>query len=335
MANFDKFANLSPAGWSKASVTQTMALGSNAHIGLWGGGPGGVDLVVKAKDPTICVVHEEPLPKGHPHWRHFLITALRDGETTVDACLPGTSNAWATMTVKVTGKSGVRLVFFPGERKVGKTTEGTIYVIGGHGESMIAAGGPPSGHPDRGGHTVDPTPPGHYVLGPRIHVTTASWPMSVIPWDASLRLNAAGEAEFEASPGKWVVATGPNGAVTQAQMAFDRRSGKTPDLRKVTDDTRAIFIDPGTGALRGTLWEANDFGRWGWNLTQNGHNTAYYIHTTPDDEFATAQKKAVLLANSHGCVHLVPSERDRLMSAGYLKQGIPFEVRPYTEVGPP
>jgi hypothetical protein len=31
----------------------------------------------------------------------------------------------------------------------------------------------------------------------------------------------------------------------------------------------------------------------------------------------------------------VPRERDRLMAAGYLKQGVHFEVRPYTETGPP
>ena len=63
--------------------------------------------------------------------------------------------------------------------------------------------------------------------------------------------------------------------------------------------------------------------------------TAYFIHTTPEDEAADAKKAAVFLANSHGCVHLVPSERERLMKAGYLKEGMHFEVRPYTETGPP
>src|SRR5437588_521147 len=118
MANFGKFANLSLSGWKAGTLTQTVSVGQNAHIGLWGA-----------------------------------------------------------------------------------VTMGTIYVIGAGGESMKAAGGPPVGRPDRGGHTIDPTPAGNYVLGPRIHVVAPSWPTSAIPWGAALRLNAAGEVEYEASPG--------------------------------------------------------------------------------------------------------------------------------------
>jgi len=337
MANFDKFGNLSRQGWSSGTATQSVRAGQEAHIGLWGGGPGGVDLVVKSTDPTVCVVHEEPRPAAWPQWRHFLLTALRDGQTTVDARLPGSSNSWASMTVQVTGQAGVRLVFFPGERLQRSTTVGTIYVIGGGGESMTAAGGPPTGYKDplQGGHTAEPTPAGHYVLGPRIHVTTAGWPYSVIPWGAGLRLTAAGEVEYEKLPRVWRRATGPHGDVTTAVLAFKRRSGLHPDVAAVTVQTRGVFVDPATGNLRSSVWEKNDFGRWGWNLRRNGQATAYYIHTTPEDEHATAQKKAVLLANSHGCIHLVPAERDRLMNAGYLKQGVPFEVRPYSETGPP
>jgi lipoprotein-anchoring transpeptidase ErfK/SrfK len=84
-----------------------------------------------------------------------------------------------------------------------------------------------------------------------------------------------------------------------------------------------------------TTWEKNDFGRWGWNLRSHGQPTAYYIHTTPDDEHATAEGKEVFLDNSHGCVHLKPKERDMLIDAGVLKEGVEFEVRRYDEKGPP
>jgi hypothetical protein len=337
MANFDKFANLSPRGWTKSSATQTIAIGQNAHIGLWGGGPSGVDLEVKSTNAAVCVVHEEPRPKGYPNWRHFLLSALTDGDAQVNAYLPGTLNVWAAMTVKVTGHTSARLVFFPGERMKGKTILGTIYVVGGTGESMVAAGGPTTGYtdPTQGGHTAEPTPAGQYTLGPMVHVITAGWPMSVIPWGATLRISAKGEVEYEQSPGHWRAATGPSGDVTQASMSFYHRSHLHPTLTQVAAQTRNIFVDPKTGNLRSPIWEKNDFGRWGWNLRQNGHPTAYYIHTTPEDEHATAAKKAVLLANSHGCIHLVPSERERLIKAGYLKEGIHFEVRPYTEIGPP
>jgi hypothetical protein len=335
MAHFGKFANLNPAGWDAKAATQKTAAGQNTHIGLWGGGPSGEDLTVKSVDPTVCVVHEEPLPKSWPHWRHFLLTALRAGEARIDAVLPGTTNVWASMKVVVAAHAGVRLVFFPGERLEGSITVGTIYVIGAGGESMKAAGGPPTGRPDRGGHTIDPTPAGSYVLGPRIRVVAPSWPTSAIAWGSALRLNAKGEVEFESAPGVWRQATGPSGVVTTAQMAFQRRSGLKPDLATITREVRGYFVDAATGKLWSTTWEWNDFGRWGWNLRKNGQATPYYVHTTPDDEHDTDQGKAVHLANSHGCVHLVPKERDRLMSAGYLKEGVPFEVRPYTETGPP
>jgi hypothetical protein len=334
MANFGKYANLSTKGWTDKPATQVIANGQSAHIGLWGGGPAGETLVVKADDPTICVAHEEPANTRYATWRHFLLTALQDGETAITAKMP-TGAVWASMTVKVTGHAGVQLIFFPGERISGSATVGTIYVIGGHGESMRAAGGPPIGRNDRGGHTIEPTLPGHYVLGPRIHVVAPSWPMSVIPWGAALRINGDGEAEYKASSGKWHLATGPKGAVTQAQLRFLQKDKLKPNPALVADTVRNILIDPATKTLRTTTWNKNDFGRWGWNLLRGGKGTPYFVHTTPEDEHASDEARAVFLANSHGCVHLVPGERDRLMSAGYLKQGVPFEVRPYSEAGPP
>lgn len=334
MAKFGKYANLSKHGWTEKSATQVVSIGQNAHIGLWGGGPAGEDLIVKATDPSICVTHEEPPNKAYAHWRHFLITALRDGRTTITATMPSGA-VQASMTVEVKGKTGVRLVFFPGERMKGSTIEGTIYVIGSHGENIKASGGPPVGRKDKGGHTFAPTPAGNYVLGPRIHVVAPSWPFSTIPWGAALRINASNEVEFEASPGKWQLATGPKGVVVQAKMSFLRKDKKHPKLTDVIDWVRNVFINPVTKKLWTATWEKNDFGRWGWNLLQNGHGTPYFVHTTPADEHASAQGRAIFLLNSHGCIHLVPAERDRLMSLGHLRQGVAFEVRPYTESGPP
>jgi hypothetical protein len=334
MAHFGKYGNLSTKGWTEKTATQVIGIGQNAHVGLWGGGPGGEALTVKADNPTVCVSHEEPANKVYANWRHFLITALQDGETTLTAKMP-TGAVWASMTVKVSGYTGVHLVFFPGERVAGAATVGTIYVIGGQGESTPAAGGFPVRNYDKGGHTITPTPAGNYVLGPRIHVVAPSWPMSVIPWGAALRINGAGEAEYEASPGKWHLATGPKGAVTQASMQFLQKDNLKPSLATVTAQVRNVFINPVTKTLVTPTWDKNDFGRWGWNLLRDGKGTPFWVHTTPEDEHATDQAKAVFLTNSHGCIHLVPGERDRLMKAGYLKQGVPFEVRPYSETGPP
>ena len=96
-----------------------------------------------------------------------------------------------------------------------------------------------------------------------------------------------------------------------------------------------IFVDSNTGKLHSPIWEKNDFGRWGWNLRRNGKATGFFVHTTPEDEAATATAKAVYLTNSHGCVHVAPLERDMMIARGYLQAGVDFEVRSYSEKGPP
>lgn len=336
MANFDKFAGQSALGWDRKAQTQTLRPGSDTRIGLWGGGPKGEDLVVSPVDPTVCTVHELTRPTA-PNWRVFTITALREGDTEIRANLPGTSNAWATMRVRIKHASvGVRLVFFPGEKLSHGQMVGTIYVIGGKGERYEAAGGPPKPFKDHGGHTGEPTPKGHYTLGPKQHVIAPSWPNSAIPYGATLRIHN-GECEYESDtrPGVWHVVTGPTGVVTQAVIAFARRDGTKVNVKEVTEKVRGAFIDPKTNTLRFTEWKANDFGRWGWNLRNKGGGTAYFIHTTPDDEAATEDKKAFFLANSHGCIHIRPRDRDEMIKLGYLKQGVGFEVRSYDEKGPP
>jgi hypothetical protein len=175
MAHFGKYANLSKQGWTESTRTQVIVVGQNAHVGLWGGGFSGEDLDVSVDDPTICVVHEEPYNPAYRHWRHFLITALRKGETTVKASV-ATGGVWSTVTVKVVGHTEVRLVFFPGERSIASANVtvvvGTIYVIGAQGESMKAAGGPPVGYGDHGGDTragEHPTFAVHAMLSRRTH----------------------------------------------------------------------------------------------------------------------------------------------------------------------
>ena len=71
MVDFRKFGNLSMSGWDAGSSTQTVTVGQNAHIGLFGGGPAGEDLIVEPMDPSVCVVHEEPRPEAGPRSATF------------------------------------------------------------------------------------------------------------------------------------------------------------------------------------------------------------------------------------------------------------------------
>ena len=214
---------------------------------------------------------------------------------------------------------------------------GSIYVVGANGERFDATGGPSFGYQDHGGHTAESTPAGHYTLGPKIHVSTASWPMSVIRWGAALRLNQSSEVEFSDDGRKWRLATGLLGEVTQAEIAYLNRDGKLHLVSKqrIVDHVRAIFVDPLSDKLRSPIWEKNDFGRWGWNMLAKGKGTGFYVHTTPADEAATAAAKAVFLTNSHGCIHLAPADRDLMIARGYLAPGVDLEVRSYGEKGPP
>jgi hypothetical protein len=352
LASFEKAPNQSKKGWDERSGSQTLGVGEDTEVSLRPTRPEDEGLEIVIDEPSVCTVHERP-PTGAPRTRRFVITALKEGSAMVYARVPrsapdhrGDNVAYLLVVVKGP-KRGVRLVFFPGERSVNYTssrtvTLGMIYVVGGEGERFSAAGGPPLGYidPTQGGHTVDPTPAGRYVLGPKEHVTTSTWIKSVIPWGAAIRINGSGEAEFKGDKGGWRLATGPNGEVTAAAIAFAQKS-QTKDKKPTRDETiakvRAIFIDPTTKALKLTTWELNDFGKWGWNLrAQPGRTpTAYYIHTTPADERADAAGRAVELQNSHGCVHVVPTQRDQMIAKGYLAEGVEFEVRPYNEVGPP
>lgn len=350
MAKFAKHFKQSANGWQdKAVPRQILGAGRNAEVSLFGGGgdDGKKYLRVVPHDSSICTIHEITSASGSMNWRRFVITGLRKGDTWIEAKLaPPDNRVYAYLEVHVIGSvHGFRLVFFPGERAIGSTVMGTIYVIGGGGEHFSAAGGLPFFKKDRGGHTAEPTPAGHYTVGQKRHVTTTSWVASVVPWGAALRLTKDHEVEFKALDGKWHMATGPKGEVVQAQIQWLARenkhvggtyNGKTITLEGINEGIKKkLFIDEATGDLQSPTYRWNDFGRWGWNLLLRGAPTSYYIHTTAQDEQATEAHHDVLLGNSHGCIHLIPVERDRMEKLGYLKPGVDFEVRRYNEQGPP
>lgn len=42
----------------------------------------------------------------------------------------------------------------------------------------------------------------------------------------------------------------------------------------------------------------------------------------------------IMQSRDDGCVHLRPTDRDEFIRKGYLRDGVDFEVRPYSEKGP-
>jgi hypothetical protein len=185
--------------------------------------------------------------------------------------------------------------------------------------------------PDSGGHSRGKTPSGHYVLDGAEHHVTQNWPASVVPWGAAIR-EEKGVIEYQVH-GTWRKATGPTGSVTVAIKLFATRSHKHLTAEQVEKFARAIFLDSAGNLV--TSYERNDFGKWSWNLKKRGVRTAYYIHTTPENELAAKMGASFTLETSHGCVHIRPADRDEMVHKGYLKRGVPVEVRAYGESGPP
>jgi hypothetical protein len=239
-----------------------------------------------------------------------------------------------------------RLVFFPAD-KISHDTQrgdsedfwlGTIYVVVG-GQTVAhftACGGPRRGSPDRG-HTAGQTPAGNYTLGPRHHHVTKNWPNSCIPWGASIRRAVNGEVEFDDGSG-WKPATGDgapmNMAIIRSNVLARLPVPPPEDIREAARQAFAARPSDPNGPLV-TIWRRNDFGIWAFNLRHQGKGTPYYIHTTPEDERDAANGRAFSLAQSHGCIHIRPNDRDTMMEEGYLDAGIHIEVRDYRAKGPP
>ena len=135
----------------------------------------------------------------------------------------------------------------------------------------------------------------------------------------------------------WIAATGVNGVLTKAVFAYRIRMKEKTNIRAVDVEVRATLVNPVTNTLLLTTWDRNDFGRWGWQLMRHGHGTEYFLHTSPLNEAAYKKDKTSRadLFNSHGCIHIDPIDRDDFIQKGYLEAGTEFEVRPYSENGPP
>ncbi len=245
----------------------------------------------------------------------------------------------------------VRLVLFPGEQKrADGTTEGHLYVYvnGEMKKAYKAVGGPApgAGYADRGGHNAGVTPAGDYTLSAPEHHTTMNWPMSVIPWGAKLREDGGGEVEYSPDEGRtWKHATGIDGDVTRASIIFEEKTrasqaridGTRPkpvtleEKKLINESTRTVFYEGGTLL---PAWNKNDFGNWAFNMTRSGARSAYYVHTTPDDEALTAGGGTPNLDQSHGCVHIRPADRAEMMALGYLQAGVKMTVKKYGLQGP-
>jgi hypothetical protein len=188
--------------------------------------------------------------------------------------------------------------------------EGRIYVrvdgrlVGAY----RARGGPPSTLRDIDEHIAEPSRPGAYTLGaPHARVTSA-WYASQIPWGAEIRRSGDGYQYRRPRGANWWWATDHPGNRLKKPLKLDDFGDLPQELR----DGAFVWI-----------WNKNDFGPIAWNLTPSD----LFVHTTPDAEEDSAKGKEVVLIVSHGCVHIVPRERDEMIARGYLRRDVRFVVR--------
>jgi lipoprotein-anchoring transpeptidase ErfK/SrfK len=125
-----------------------------------------------------------------------------------------------------------------------------------------------------------------------------------------------------------------NKALIRADLLAGRRLPSREIVRSKARRAFAAHSNDLDGPLV-TTWERNDFGIWAYNLRRGGSGTPYYIHTTPEDERDTANRIPFSLAQSHGCIHIRPDDRDTMMGEHYLDRGIHLEVKGYAAIGPP
>lgn len=82
-------------------------------------------------------------------------------------------------------------------------------------------------------------------------------------------------------------------------------------------------------------WRKNDFGETGFQVLGS---PGLFVHTDPKTEAALRKEQEehrvhspLQLDHSHGCLHVEPYDRNRLMKTGYLQKGVTLEIKRYDE----
>ena len=208
-----------------------------------------------------------------------------------------------------------RLEFFPGEKRLILVVDGTpaleIEAWGGPQTEVSRGPGEPFG--------AGPTDPGQYVIWTVAPYVTRTWPWSRIRWGARLKLatDDLDDLLYQADAGKWRSVkklTGLKRATIAHRYYELYGEWRVPETW--------VFNDFGPTAIR-YFKDRNHDGRLDDGETLSGE----MFHTTPDNEASSSAS----MYESHGCIHLRPAQRDRMIGAGGFRRGMPLVIHTYTE----
>jgi hypothetical protein len=213
------------------------------------------------------------------------------------------------------------LHFFPGDELL-------IFLKGGAVAGQWPARGGPSETKPGGKLPADPTTAGEYRLLEPDAYHSPTWPFSRIPWGTPLQDHPEKDDVY------YQVKRKKDGSSVWASVKSDHMLTR----KAIIDQEERVY---GARSVPPS-WNLNDFGpkAFRYYLDVN-HNEKFdpgvdklmpeMIHTTPNDEAAKGQGKQQPLGESHGCVHVQPSDRDTMQKVGALKAGTPFIVHGYKE----
>jgi hypothetical protein len=184
------------------------------------------------------------------------------------------------------------------------------------------------GGPEHGGHDPRMTPvrttAGEYRIGAINAYRTQTWPASQIAWGRLLRDEPKlDDVFFQRTLTNWVSVKSLGISRDQIRREYFRLWGRL-EVPKAW-----VFNDFGPIAIR-YYCDRNKNGR----RDRDEPFMGEMIHTTPDAEAATARGIPFSLTESHGCVHIRPADRTKLMAAHVFEVGVPFIVHRYSEVAP-
>jgi len=199
--------------------------------------------------------------------------------------------------------SRVTLIFVPDEKIAadGKPM-GVIHVRVGRREvaTFEARGGRPRRVRDVRfrGKVFAPTPAGRFTLGPGVSAYSRDWGgLSQLAWGTPIR-DTGMEVQYRLRRGRWRSTMRLNPPLSRGLiLAAEQALGKTAIPNQ---------------------WNLNDFGKIAFQIS----GTKSLIHTTPQNEEERLAGLTEKLEFSHGCIHIKPSDRDIMVSQGYLQAGV-------------
>lgn len=214
----------------------------------------------------------------------------------------------------------MELHFYPGQKLLVALSLHAKQQIKIHGK-FEAWGGPPSMGSDPR-MAEEPTWPGEYTIDTAYAYRTPSWKLSTIKWGTALKDKPSkNDVWYQIKNNVWASIKNDHGISRKDIISLHHDLYQTRTVPRVW-----IFNDFGPVAIR---W----FKDTNKNKRVDGKEklSGQMFHTTPTNEAQNTRNLPVVLTQSHGCIHLIPKDRDTLFAMGAFNKGRRFVVHQYNE----